>query len=118
VGGVHESSGGSLGWPLSRVRALLPETSMDSAATIRRLAAHVSLRVDDAVVVVPRRRGRRDGPRASHARWAAYSCHHGAWATERCSLSEFPPADPSTEHTITVEEPPADASGGTQLPLT
>jgi hypothetical protein len=90
VGGVHESSGGSLGWPLSRVRALLPETSMDSAATIRRLAAHVSLRVDDAVVVVPRRRGRRDGPRASHARWAAYSCHHGAWATERRPLSEFP----------------------------
>jgi hypothetical protein len=133
VGGVHESSGGSLGWPVSRMQALLPETSMESAATIRRLAAHVSLRVDDAVVVVPRRRGRRDGPRASHARWPAYSCHHGAWATEGWPLSEFPagssrapaagsgrppppgaataaiaalharrPADPSSEHTITV----------------
>jgi hypothetical protein len=90
VGGVHESSGGSLGWPVSRMQALLPETSMESAATIRRLAAHVSLRVDDAVVVVPRRRGRRDGPRASHARWPAYSCHHGAWATEGWPLSEFP----------------------------
>jgi hypothetical protein len=39
------------------------------------------------------------------------------WAAESVAKPHPRLGKPGTEHAITVEEPPADAAGGTQLPL-
>jgi hypothetical protein len=39
------------------------------------------------------------------------------WAAESAAKLHPRLGEPDVEHTVTIEEPPADAPGGTQLPL-
>jgi hypothetical protein len=63
-------------------------------------------------------------PELRPVRLIACSCGWGreassAWATTAVArLHARHLAEPGTEHTITIEEPPTDAASGEQLPLT